>query len=309
MRDINEASGYLELNKQHLKTMKSKIFIASAVFLIATTHHSYSADVTWDTVNTVSAATDVSTIGTLVYAKGFGPATTVNGVTFDNTPNYSDTFDSTHPSPQFIGFMNGATFVGTDNAEGQAYATLLDSGRYIQTRSKTANMTLSNLTVGQNYLVQFWVADFREFDLDRSETITGGANTSGELKYLNHNGVIHASYVIGTFTADATSQLFSLIANEDVQINAVQLRSLPNPAASTLTITSFSRQTSGDYIINFVGAPLTLYKVTKSPDLITSFEPLTNPVVEATTDRNGRGTATVLASEASEAKEFYRIEQ
>lgn len=286
--------------------MKPQIFIVSAVFLAATTHYSYSADLAWNIVEKISAANDVNTDGTLVYARGFGPATTVNGVTFDNTSNYSDTFEF-----PYTGFMGGTTFLGTNDSEGQAYATLLNSGRYIQAGSTTANMTLSNLTVGQVYLVQFWFADYRDFPNDRSATITGGSNTSVAMKYLDSddsNGGIHGSYIIGKFTADATSQLFSLIANEDVQINAVQLRLLSSPAASSLAITSFSRQSSGDYIINFVGVRSTIYEVTKSVDLITPFGPLTTPV-KVTTDTNGFGTATVPAAEASDAKEFYRIEQ
>ena len=195
------------------------------------------ANVIWGTVQTVSSSTDVNTSGTSVYAKGFGSNTTVNGVTFDATSSYSDNFFAS-----YTGFLTTATvpvtFIGTNNAEGQAYATLLDSGRYFQSQTMTGNFTLSNLTVGQEYLVQFWVADFRTFPLaDRNETITGGANTSGPLAYLDNgdNSASDASYVIGTFIADNTmSQLFTLNANQDVLINAVQLRAIPEPSAALL---------------------------------------------------------------------------
>ena len=83
------------------------------------------------------------------------------------------------------------------------------------------------MTVGQQYLVQYWVADYRGYPNDRYVTLTGGANTSGQLKYLdsdNSNGGIHGSYVIGTFTADATSQAILINSNESTQMQAVQLR-------------------------------------------------------------------------------------
>ena len=192
------------------------------------------ANVIWNAVQTVTAATDVNTTGTLEYAVGFGStSTTVSGVTFGNTFSYGDTFIAA-----FTGFMGGITFVGSNDSEGQAYATLLDSGRYNANPNPTAGITLSNLTVGQDYLVQFWVSDFRNFPNDRFLTITGGSGTSGQLTYLdgdNTNSTIDGSHVIGNFTANSTSQLFTLNANEDTLINAVQLRNIPEPTSALLS--------------------------------------------------------------------------
>ena len=47
--------------------------------------------------------------------------------------------------------------------------------------------------------------------------------------------------------------------------------------------------------------------MTKSPDLVAPFVPL-DPALTATTNSLGVGQATIPAAEASEAKEFYRIE-
>ena len=209
-------------------------FIMSCAVL-ASVGPASAANVIWNTVQAVTAATDVNTTGTLEYAVGFGStSTTVSGVTFGNTPSYGDTFIAAT-----TGFMGGITFIGSNNSEGQAYATLLDSGRYNNSPNLTAGITFSNLTVGQEYLVQFWVADFRTFPLaDRNETITGGANTSGPLAYLDNgdNSASDASYVIGTFIADNTmSQLFTLNANQDTLINAVQLRAVPEPTSALLS--------------------------------------------------------------------------
>ena len=204
-------------------------FIMSCAVL-ASVGPASAANVIWNTVQAVTAATDVNTTGTLEYARGFGSvSTTVSGVTFNNTTSYSDTFEFS-----FTGFMNGITFIGSNNPEGQAYATLLDSGRYVQAGTLTAGITLSDLTVGQDYLVQFWVADFRNFTADRTMTITGGSGTSGQLTYLSASAS-DASYVIGNFTADSTAQLFTLNANQDAQISAVQIRAVPEPTSALLS--------------------------------------------------------------------------
>jgi hypothetical protein len=93
------------------------------------------------------------------------------------------------------------------------------------------------LTINQEYLVQYWVADYRPYPNDRTLTLTGGANTSGVLKYLdsdNSNGGIQGSYVIGTFVANATSQDININSNQSTQMNAVQLRAIPEPSAALL---------------------------------------------------------------------------
>lgn len=79
-----------------------------------------------------------------------------------------------------------------------------------------------------------------------------------------------------------------------------------SPSAS-LAITGITRNLAGEVIIDFTGAPNTTYKVTKSANLATPFVPLTianGPV----TNNLGVGQATVPDAEASESKEFYRIE-
>jgi hypothetical protein len=68
-----------------------------------------------------------------------------------------------------------------------------------------------------------------------------------------------------------------------------------------------SRDGSGNLVITFIGAPNTTYDVTKSPDLVAPFGPLTTPLT-ATTDGSGVGQAVVPAAETSDPKEFYRIE-
>ena len=80
------------------------------------------ADITWQAPQAVSSALDVNTQGTLFTAKSTGYGYTVNGVFFDPAAaNFSESF-----AVGGTGFMGGQTYIGTNNAEGQAYAGLLD---------------------------------------------------------------------------------------------------------------------------------------------------------------------------------------
>ena len=99
-----------------------------------------------------------------------------------------------------------------------------------------ATITFTGLTIGQEYLLQYWVADYRGYGNDRALTLTGGTNTSGALRFLDSDNTygIHGSYVIGTFTADATSQSIIANANESTMMNAAQLRVIPEPSAALL---------------------------------------------------------------------------
>ena len=80
----------------------------------------------------------------------------------------------------------------------------------------------------------------------------------------------------------------------------------PPVPVTTLETTSADFNASGDFVIEFIGSPNTSYQVTKSATLET-FVPLT-PALVTTTDASGNGVATIPASEASDSKEFYRIE-
>jgi PEP-CTERM motif len=220
-------------NKQLEIIMKNYNSFIMSCAVIAFAGSASAANVTWGTPTGVSSSADVSTLGTLEYSVSFASSnTTVNGVVFSNSgANYLDGFFATLPS----GFMGSTTFIDANDTEGQAYAALLDGGRYNDTPLTTGNFSLSNLTIGQDYLMQFWVSDYRNFNLIRTQTVTGGSNTSAPLQYLNgaNANAIHGSYVIGTFTADTTSQAFGLTANQDTLVNAVQLRNVTIPEPST----------------------------------------------------------------------------
>jgi autotransporter-associated beta strand protein len=196
--------------------------LAAASFALAVS--AGASNITWQSPQAISASTDVNTQGTLFTSKSTGGDYTVNGVFFTTANvNFAESFNT-----GAVGFMNGQTYIGTNDTDGQNYAGLMNVAHLFNPDSNAeATITFSNLTTNQEYLVQLWVADYRGYPNDRYLTLTGGSNTSGQLKYLdsdNSNGGIHGSYVIGTFSADATSQAILINSNQSTQMQAVQLR-------------------------------------------------------------------------------------
>jgi hypothetical protein len=71
-------------------------------------------------------------------------------------------------------------------------------------------------------------------------------------------------------------------------------------------ITGVQHVAGGNFVINFTGAPNSIYRVTKSTAL-SGFAEMTPPVT-TTTNGSGVGVATVPASQATGLKGFYRLE-
>jgi hypothetical protein len=88
--------------------------------------------------------------------------------------------------------------------------------------------TLSNLQIGQTYIAQFFVADARG-GINRTQTITSAGNTSGTMTY-GADAPFFATAVTGTFTADAPSQAFTFDDPTSVQVNAIMVTAVPEPA-------------------------------------------------------------------------------
>ncbi len=182
------------------------------------------ATITWQTPVSVSGdgTADIDNTGTLEYAYQYGAfsgALTIDGVTFadvsDTTASGGTNFTTAVDAGQQgdIGEVAGTT---------GDYQTLLRQNTY-EANNQTP-WTLQGLTNGQDYLVQFWVADIR-YDDTQVQTIAGGANTTEDISIKT------GQYVIGTFTADATTQQVSF--SGDI-LNAMQLRSVPEPSTAAL---------------------------------------------------------------------------
>lgn len=218
--------------KTLLENLRKNLAIAAvaASATLGWTTQSQAATIVWGPVLPVDVndASQISTTGTAILA--FQPSNqgdnTVNGVAFLNNQTQNGVTLSTNNLNGANGFTGGSL---------NTYQRLLDGGWY---GSGTSSITFSGLTVGQQYLFQFWVADFRApSDPVRSETLTAG-NTSGTLTWLNA-AAGSASYVIGTFTADG-DQTITMNGTDapqfNTQVNALQLRAVPVPEPTSLAL-------------------------------------------------------------------------
>jgi len=212
-----------------LKTVVFGAFMASGLGVLA-------ASITWNTPAAIASDTDVSTTGAVVYAYCWsGISTTVNGVSFTGTTSGS----SGGTDVTFTGLGNNYTSFGSSPGSA-AYQNMLTGGDY--NGGAGATVTLNHLTVGHNYVAQFWVGDWRNINTVRSETIRGSLsdNITPTLNFqVGSSG--SGSYVIGSFTASATTQGFNVTpggSSPSAQINALQLRDLAPPASSIWTNTS-----------------------------------------------------------------------
>lgn len=213
--------------------MKTAVLCASIAGLIAAA--ASAADITWQTPLTISGASDVSTLGT--YFGSWTPYSyvaplTVNGVTLSSDlPGATQTFDNaggtgTYASP------------GTADAN---YNSLLTSALFGNTAGPYT-VSWNGMTSGDTYQLEFWVNDSRNIGGLRTETITGGANTSANLSYgSNPDGTGPGQYIIGTFVADVTgSQAISMLASgyaPSPQMDMILVRDItPAPEPSTLAV-------------------------------------------------------------------------
>ena len=151
---------------------------------------------------------------------------TVNGVTF--TPCYgTDSVSGVNAS----NFATGALPVG--GGVSQAYSTLLRNNDYNSAAGSTVTLTLNGLTTGYHYELQVWFNDSSAGQGTLTVKSAGSmdpwvllkANTSGA---ANGKG----QFALGTFTADAASQVVTFKGSVNGMIQAYQLRRVPAPLAA-----------------------------------------------------------------------------
>ncbi len=225
--------------------MQLKTFITLGVACVALAilgPVSHAAVVTWNAPTQIdSSATsdmDVSTTGTLFSAVNFGDASTatVNGVGFVDGTGTS--FDGGNVSLSFVGaqFTFGALSPATSG--NTDYDALLNVSRAAVT---SGVLTFNNLTIGQDYQVQFWANDSRNISgvFGRTTTVQDGDGGSVVTLLQNSSGIGSnlGQYALGDFTATATSQVLNLGGSAGPGITAVQLRSVtavPEPSSLAL---------------------------------------------------------------------------
>ena len=243
------------INIRHLITCS--IFLVAGLVSATSAAH---ADIVFGAATTLSADTDVSINGNLLYAYSFAPAqatVTVHTVPFNsaqgwggsdplNAANFSQTGDVTTTS---LDQINNTVFNGDDtppagstNASLSAeYQSLVAGAAFGPAGATTGEVTLGRLTPGDDYQVQLFLHDARNDSSARIATVTSGANSvtlaynsndpiPGGANANNSGGV--GQFVIGTFTATGPTETFTLSVPDGqggLQVNAIQVRNVSQP--------------------------------------------------------------------------------
>ena len=243
------------------------------------------ASVNWQAVRAVADSIDVDSNGVTVlaaYWSGSAGSRTVNGVTFTDSGGYTQsqngiTVTATGSSlalmPGGDTSASGGFFNSTDRAlqgagpDGYSYAALLGSGVYGSGAGAAINLTLSGLTTGHQYRVQFWTDDAR-YTNGASETLSASTSDTN-IPTLNRRNAISpagvscynrngGTYVIGTFTAASGTQTFTVkdTSGSGPQINDFQLRDVTG-----LTISAAAPYSPAQAVgtAAYVGIPFTYY--------------------------------------------------
>jgi hypothetical protein len=184
------------------------------------------AVINWGSPVTISGTTDIDTVGTLFQASNFaGSATTVNGVLFDAFNVASGTVGN-------IGITGGQLITafgegGPSTAYGSLpseYQELLKTGIIFG-----ATVTVQNLTIGADYLIQFMANDSRLATASQNRTVSLNTNqVTLDINSTDATGGV-GQWVRGTFTADATTQSFTVDGSSHAYSNAMQVRLVPEP--------------------------------------------------------------------------------
>lgn len=214
------------------------------------------AVVSWGSPQPIIAPViDVATTGSLVYAYNVGTssvaATTINGVTFQaaafpangstNTTSVGSVTFTESPG-QLFSYDSLGSLQNPFSGLSADYQALLNHGGSAD-QAATLTLQLGGLTSGQEYLIQWWTNDSAYATLGVSLNETSG--TAGNTVTLDANTSDAAGglgqYVIGTFTADATTQAIALdgagaFLNRQPLINGFQVRAVPEPSAAMLAV-------------------------------------------------------------------------
>jgi hypothetical protein len=190
------------------------------------------ATVTWGSVQGITAASNIISTGvTSLAGADFGRTTGTTTVVNNGDVNIE--FKSLQ-SGQSAALSNGITVAaasawenwganGGISALPAPFGTILDYNLGIE-GATSATITLSGLVEGTQYQIQF----FADSTGSNSQTISA-TNVSGTMNSLT------GQFVVGTFTADATSQVLTVTRSTDFGVaNALTIGVIPEPSAALL---------------------------------------------------------------------------
>jgi hypothetical protein len=180
--------------------MKTFVVIASIVGMIAAAANAQNANITWQSPTDISGSNDVSTNG--LYFASWAPYNQDsynnenNGLMVNGTKFLANTDLENLVT---VNFNSGYTFYNNPGTSDANYNDILQSAAYNGNGDGSPlQMTWGEMVPGHTYLVQLWANDGR--GNGRSQTYTGGANTSARLQF----GTPPTQWIIGTFVCDNT---------------------------------------------------------------------------------------------------------
>ncbi len=219
------------------RNARTIMFVSLVVFGL--TRAASAATITWSAPHAISGPSDVVNTGQLFDSIMFSSnnpnaSTTVNGVTFDRAvfPGGAAPYGQNSAAGNIQTLEDNDQPTSAPTTGNAAYDKLLSTESYTNPGSQY-NITLSGLHVGQNYLVQAWVDD--QFSTNPS---FAGQN-SLSLNYGQANAIVvpNGDYIVGRFTADATTETLTWGGNSGgyawSTIDALQVRT-PEPSSMVL---------------------------------------------------------------------------
>ena len=192
--------------------MKRAIICLGVACLVSMTPSLQAAVITWGPATNVAAASDVVNANVLVEAFNTGGTTsgsdqTVNGVPFRGKSD-------------FLNSNTDIDFFTADDTGDAAYNALLSAADFGNGSDLFTNVVGNGkLAIGREYLIQVWYVD----DRGGTGVMRFGDGHSNTVDLASNPG----QHVIGTFTADGTSQDLTLDAGAtlgNAHITAYQIR-------------------------------------------------------------------------------------
>lgn len=238
---------------RHVTTVVAATAVIALLAISPTTASAASVD--WGAGVDFSGDFDVINTGdTILAINGGGADVTLNGVSFTGVPggtsaggytvgDFYTKFGNSNGPGTFDpnGTPTGASLYDalSDDYKGFVSSAIWPGDPDTVQPYNTDSVTFSNLSVGQDYLIQLWTYDGRngrsgfhiDLDGDASNPIFLNTDMDGNAA----DGI--GQFVTGTFTADMTTQSFGIegflgtdASNQGrAQINAIQLRTFVEP--------------------------------------------------------------------------------
>lgn len=204
--------------------------LLAGLLLACTAAPARGAAITWSAAQNISGDTDVSTTGTRVGAFHYSPPVstdvTVNGVVFQGVSVSQFTTSVTSGNFTLAGSGAFGLQPGITGSLAAPFSGLSTDYRGLLNTSVAffQSLTISGLTVGAQYQFEWWSND--SLRNNSSTTVATAVNSVTLIPDTSGTAGGLGQFAIGTFTADATSQVVAFTPNGALSpnMNAFELR-------------------------------------------------------------------------------------